>query len=95
MLGAEHIAAGREPKETEQIPTLPVNEITNIRHDQERSGDRAPPARHRPTLAELMTAAGWQAHSVRGFISGTLRKKLGLAIEATKSDRERVYKIDR
>jgi hypothetical protein len=33
------------------------------------------------TLAELMSATGWQAHSVRGFISGTLRKKLGLTIE--------------
>jgi len=28
-----------------------------------------------------MTATGWQAHSVRGFISGTLRKNLGLTIE--------------
>ena len=34
------------------------------------------------TLGDLMSAMGWQAHSVRGFISGTLRKKLGLTVAA-------------
>jgi len=33
------------------------------------------------TLAELTNATGWQAHSVRGFISGTVRKNLRLAVE--------------
>ena len=44
------------------------------------------------TLADLMKATGWQAHSVRGFISGTLGKKMGLKIASSKSnDGERVY----
>src|SRR5258708_792499 len=48
------------------------------------------------TLAELMKATGWQAHSVRGFLSGTLRKKMGLKIESTKcGGLERVYSISR
>jgi hypothetical protein len=48
------------------------------------------------TLAELMKATGWQAHSVRGFLSGTLRKKMGLKIESTKRGGvERVYSISR
>src|SRR5437016_3183080 len=34
------------------------------------------------TLQHLMSATGWQAHSVRGFISGALGKKLCLKIES-------------
>ena len=45
------------------------------------------------TLAEIMTATGWQAHSVRGFIS-TTSKKDGLGIESTKNDSgARVYRL--
>jgi len=41
-----------------------------------------------------MEAAGWLPHSVRGFISGTLKKKMGLAVESTKrTDGERSYSI--
>jgi hypothetical protein len=48
------------------------------------------------TLKELMKATGWQSHSVRGFISGALGKKLALKVESTKrEDGERLYKIAR
>lgn len=47
------------------------------------------------TLAEIMTATGWQPHSVRGFIS-TAGKKQGVKIESLKNDAgERVYQIAR
>ncbi|MDQ2950606.1 MAG: DUF3489 domain-containing protein [Acidobacteriota bacterium] len=36
------------------------------------------------TLQQLMQATGWQAHSVRGFISGTLGKKMRLPVISTK-----------
>jgi hypothetical protein len=43
-----------------------------------------------------MQATSWQAHSVRGFISGTLRKKMGLAVTSTKrADGARVYSVAR
>jgi Protein of unknown function (DUF3489) len=44
------------------------------------------------TLKGIMAKTGWQAHSVRGFISGTLGKKMGLAVESAKGgDGERTY----
>jgi hypothetical protein len=44
------------------------------------------------TLKEIMKATGWQPHSVRGFISGTLGKKMGLTVISTKGeDGERSY----
>jgi hypothetical protein len=46
------------------------------------------------TAEELMKATGWQPHSVRGFLSGTLRKKMGLEVISTKGrDGERTYSV--
>jgi hypothetical protein len=46
------------------------------------------------TLQELMKATGWQPHSVRGFLSGTLRKKMNLTITSVKSEGgERSYSV--
>ncbi|WP_111735367.1 DUF3489 domain-containing protein [Roseovarius amoyensis] len=47
------------------------------------------------SIAEIAEATGWLAHSVRGLISGGLKKKLGLPISAEKVDqRGTVYKLD-
>ena len=47
------------------------------------------------TLQELMAATEWQPHSIRGFISGTLGKKLGLTVASTKDEAgERNYSIE-
>lgn len=46
------------------------------------------------TIPEIVDATGWQAHSVRGAISGTLKKKLGLPVHSTvENERGRVYRV--
>ena len=46
------------------------------------------------TIEEMMQATDWQQHSVRGFLAGTVRKKLALALTSSKADGEaRRYQI--
>ena len=62
-----------------------TKQATLIDHLQRKEG---------ATLADLVKATGWQAHSVRGAISGALKKKLGLAVISEKVEgRGRVYRI--
>jgi len=46
------------------------------------------------TIEAIIAATGWRAHSIRGFMSGTLGKKLGLTVTSVKEDgRVRTYRI--
>lgn len=45
------------------------------------------------SLQALMQISGWQAHSVRGFISRQLSKRIGSEIESFQRDGQRVYRM--
>ena len=46
------------------------------------------------TLKDIMSATGWQSHSVRGFLSGSIGKRMGLTVESVKTpDGDRMYRI--
>jgi hypothetical protein len=45
------------------------------------------------TIGAMMTATDWKPHSVRGFLAGIVRKKLGLDLVSEPTDSGRVYRI--
>jgi hypothetical protein len=45
------------------------------------------------TVAAIMSATGWQQHSVRGFLAGIVRKKLGLNLVSEPGESGRIYRI--
>ena len=45
------------------------------------------------SIVEIMKATGWQKHSVRGFLTAVVRKRLKLKLMSAKLDGDRVYRI--
>jgi Protein of unknown function (DUF3489) len=45
------------------------------------------------TIVDMMTATGWMAHSVRGFMAGALRKRMGHSVTSEVTDAGRVYRL--
>lgn len=82
----KHRAASKAPAVTVGSPTPPVETKQSQLIALLRSSSGA-------TLAQMMTLTGWQAHTVRGMISGSLRKRLGLNVQWQLEDAVRVYRI--
>ena len=73
-------------KPAREIPAPASSKSETVRGLLERRGGAS--------ITELSEATGWQTHSVRGFLSGTLRKKLGLTLISAKEDGRRRYRLE-
>jgi hypothetical protein len=50
--------------------------------------------KHGASIAEIANTTGWQNHTIRGFISGTLTKRMGLIVESSmNNDGGRTYRV--
>jgi hypothetical protein len=87
---AQSMASLRKPKpEVEPVGSVPVRKGT--KQAELIALLQAPEG---ASIAEITAVIGWQDHSVRGAISGQLKKKLGLVVTSEKLEgRGRVYRI--
>jgi hypothetical protein len=74
---------GKKPEETAAVPKTKLGKLEGMLRRTEGA-----------TIVQIAKALDWQLHSVRGAISGSLKKKQGLTVVAEKaSDGERIYRI--
>jgi hypothetical protein len=90
----------KTPGSNRSTKAKPRSSNATISHPSTRSGTKQAllvdllRRREGATIAEAAEATGWQPHSIRGAISGSLKKKLRLAITSAKVERRgRVYRI--
>jgi hypothetical protein len=85
---AQHISRVRRQRQSEPPPARAQR--TDSKQAQVIKMLRAPSG---TTIETMMTATGWQQHSVRGFLTGVIRKKFGLNLVSEAGDGGRVYRI--
>ena len=88
--------AKRSSSKRAAAPTAKATKASSGRPSPDTKQDRVVALLQQPggaALDVLVNATGWQKHSVRGFLAGTVRKKLKLALISEKVDGIRTYRI--
>ncbi len=97
--GANPASNGRSRRAPARRKSKAANKAAKPRVSRNRSDSKQARViemlrrRQGATVATIMKATGWQPHSVRGFLAGVVRRKLGLALVSEKTGEERVYRI--
>ena len=76
-----------------KMANLPVANVEGKRSTKSATVLALLESRKGTTVSEIAASTGWQSHSVRGFLSGTVKKKLGRQIASEVVDGERRYRI--
>jgi hypothetical protein len=88
----KHARKSSRPKPRRR--SLPVSARAATRSDTKRARIiamlRTPAG---ATIAAIMNATDWQQHSVRGFLAGVVRRKLGLNLVSEATDEGQIYRI--
>ncbi|MDP2410323.1 MAG: DUF3489 domain-containing protein [Pseudolabrys sp.] len=81
-----------ERSELDRKPEVPLRTSarTNSKQAQILAMLRSPAG---ATIDAMMQATGWQQHSVRGFLAGVVRRKLGLTLNSESHEHGRIYRI--
>ena len=88
--------AKRSSSKKAAAPTAKATKASSGRPSPDTKQDRVVALLQQPggaALDVLVDATGWQKHSVRGFLAGTVRKKLKLPLISEKVDGIRTYRI--
>jgi hypothetical protein len=88
--------AGESTETPHRAPQSPPAEVPALQPKTSRQDTLLQLLRRKEgaTISDMSEATGWQAHSVRGALSGVVGKKLGLKVVSEKVlDRGRVYRI--
>src|SRR5262245_50136179 len=88
-------AISKKPTAKANTPQQPQQTSANSPRDNSKLGRVIALLRaaRGATIEELAKVTEWQAHSVRGAISGAVKKKLGLTVTSEKIDGVRTYRI--
>lgn len=87
----KHVAVQREPKRA-KTPALLVASAgkSGTKHAKILAMLQSPTGTN---IASMMKETGWQQHSIRGFLSGVVRKRLKLNLTSDKTNGRRIYRI--